>query len=75
MVETPRRRQSKIVTKLSIKDKSLWSCGDPKEYFKFDILSDCMEQVPVLEVIAILMIHHMVVEVFSGRPDGRVFSG
>jgi hypothetical protein len=64
----------KFVTKLTIQDESLLSCGDLKEYFKFDILSDCMEKVPVLEVMAILKIHHMVVEVFSWRPDGRVFS-
>ena len=74
MVETPRRRKSKIVNKLTIQDKSLLSCGDLKEYFKFDNLSDCMEQVPMLEVMAILMIHHMVVEVFNGRSDGRVFN-
>ena len=29
----------------------------------------------MLEVGAVLRINHMVVEVFSGRPDGRVFSG
>ena len=75
VLETPRRRKSKIVTKLTIQDESLWSCGDLREYFKFDILSDSMEQVPVLEVGAVLRINHMVVEVFSGRPDGRVFSG
>jgi hypothetical protein len=55
------------VTKLTIQDESLWSCGDLKEYFKFDILSDCKEQVPVHKVMTILMIHHMVVEVFFGR--------
>ena len=49
--------------------------GDLREYFKFDILSDSMEQVPVLEVGSVLRINHMVVEVYSGRPDGRVFSG
>ena len=33
-----------------------------------------MEQVPELKVGAMLRINHMVVEVFGGRRDGRVFS-
>ena len=41
--------------------------GFLREHFKFDFLSDSMEQVPMLEVGAVLRIHHMVVEVFSGR--------
>ena len=73
MVETPIRRKCKIVTQLTIQDESLWSCGDFKEYFKFDILSDC--KVPVLEVMAILMIHHMVVEVFLGGLMGECSVG
>ena len=72
MVEIPRRRKSKIVTKLTIEDESVWSCGDLKEYFKFDILSDCKEQVPVLEVMAILMI---MVEVFLGGLMGECSVG
>ena len=37
-------------------------CGYLKEHFRFDILSDSMERVPMLEVGAALSIHHMVVE-------------
>ena len=43
-------------------------------HFKFDILSASMEQFPELEEGAVLRIHHMVVDVFSG-PDGREFNG
>ena len=68
MVKTPRRRKFKIVTKMTIQDRSIWSCRDLREHFKSGILSDSMEQVPVLEVGTILRIHHMVVEVFSLRP-------
>ena len=74
-METTRKRKSKIVAKLSIQDESLWSCGDFKEYFKFDILSDCKEQVPVHKVMTILMIHHMVVEVFLGGLMGECSVG
>jgi len=73
--EPPQKRKSKIVTKLSIQDESLFSSGDLRENYKFDILADSMEQVPVLVVGAVLRIHHMVVEVFNGIPDGRVYSG
>ena len=45
------------------------------EHFKFDILADSMEQMPELVVGSVLRIHHLVVEVFNGVPDGRVYSG
>ena len=50
ILETPRRRKSKIVAKLMIGDESLLVAGDLREYFKFDILTDSMEQIPELQV-------------------------
>ena len=70
-METTRKRKSKIVAKLSYSRREsleLW------RHFKFDILSASMEQFPELEEGAVLRIHHMVVDVFSG-PDGREFNG
>eukprot|EP00092_Neocalanus_flemingeri_P012573 GFUD01013551.1.p1 GENE.GFUD01013551.1~~GFUD01013551.1.p1 ORF type:complete len:322 (-),score=107.52 GFUD01013551.1:6-971(-) len=37
VVETTRRRKSKIVTKLTLEDESLYSCGELKDHFKIDI--------------------------------------
>ena len=50
VVETPRRRKSKIVAKVMITDESLEIAGDLREHFKFDILADSMDQMPDLEV-------------------------
>ena len=75
VLETPRRRKSKIVARVMITDESLVITGDLREHFKFDILADSMEQMPDLKVGNIMRIHHMVVEVFNGKADGRVFSG
>ena len=50
VLETPRRRKSKIVAKVTITDESLEIAGDLREHFKFDILTDSMEQMPDLEV-------------------------
>merc|ERR1740128_667575 len=75
IIETPRRRKSKIVAKVMITDESLEVAGDLREHFKFDILTDSMDQMPDLVVGSVLRIHHMVVEVFNERADGRVFSG
>ena len=50
IVETPRRRKSKIVAKVMITDESLEIAGDLREHFKFDILADSMEQMPDLVV-------------------------
>ena len=50
IIETPRRRKSKIVAKVMITDESLEVAGDLREHFKFDILTDSMEQMPDLEV-------------------------
>ena len=64
----------KILAKVTLQEESMFSCGYLREHFKFDILADSMEQVPVLVVVAVLRIHHMLVEVFNGCPDGRVIS-
>ena len=61
MLEPTRRRKSKIETKVTIQDESLWSCADLRKHFKFDILSDSMVKAPLVE--AMLRIHQMVVEV------------
>ena len=42
---------------------------------RFDILASSMEQIPELEVGAVLRIHNMRVEKWNGVFDGRVYSG
>ena len=57
VLETPRRRKSKIVARVMITDESLVITGDLREHFKFDILADSMEQMPDLKVGNIMRIH------------------
>ena len=75
VLETPMRRKSKIVAKIQLTDESLSVAGDLRENFKFDILTDSFEQMPELVVGSVMRIHHMTVEEFNGRRDGRVYSG
>ena len=50
VIQLPRRMKSKIVAKVMITDDSLEIGGDLREHFKFDILTDSMEQMPDLTV-------------------------
>ena len=54
VIETARKRKSKIVAKVLLTDESLELSGDLREHFKFDILTDSMEQMPDLKVEFIL---------------------
>jgi hypothetical protein len=53
LVETPRWRKTKILTKLTIQAEILWSCGDLREHLTMIFYIDSMEQVPMLEVGAV----------------------
>jgi len=75
VVEQPRGRKSKIVARVRLQDESMVVCGDLADSFRFDILASSMEQIPELEVGAVLRIHNMRVEKWNGVFDGRVYSG
>jgi len=75
VVEQPRGRKSKIVARVRLQDESMVVCGDLTNSFRFDILASSMEQIPELEVGAVLRIHNMRVEKWNGAFDGRVYSG
>jgi len=75
VVEQPRGRKSKIVARVRLQDESMVVCGDLANSFRFDILASSMEQIPELEVGAVLRIHNMRVEKWNGVFDGRVYSG
>jgi len=75
VVEQPRGRKSKIVARVRLQDESMVVCGDLTNSFRFDILASSMEQIPELEVGAVLRIHNMRVEKWNGVFDGRVYSG
>ena len=55
--------------------ESSFAASSSSLYFRFDILASSMEQIPDLEVGAVLRIHNMRVENWNGVFDGRVYSG
>ena len=50
VLETPRQRKSKIVSRVMITDESLQVDGDLTGAFKFDILVNSMDQMPEIQV-------------------------
>ncbi|XP_023325391.1 uncharacterized protein LOC111699066 isoform X2 [Eurytemora carolleeae] len=73
ILELPQKRKDKLVMKMRIQDESLDHSG-VRGSFKFDILTSYMNEIPVIQAGSILRIHNLVVEVFMGIPDGRVFN-
>jgi len=68
VLESKRKRKSKVVSRVLITDESLDIVGDLRGVFKFDILADNEREMPELEPGTVIRVHHMVVEMFMGRP-------